>query len=614
LLWAHASLLEKPEPSFFHKCVSFASGIVSDFSAQNLSNVSWALAVILRQYNVPDYPALTVQLAKQLVADIAKESYVRLTDPEKAASFSRQHLANIVYSWAVIDLNVGTQTLQVVADALSLRADECNPQEISNSIFAFTTLKFYHRDLFNAMAAETRNRIDEFNALNLIQMVHSLSQSDHYDEALLILTADHVVAAAEDLTMAHLQNVISSFARFRFSTPNFMPRMRSEVLRRVREKDAEMTSFRMIKFCWDFAVSEALNKKLWDAMVDLVEKENDHAGGYSKLNETSRSMIFQCYLLAEATNKTKPKNEGGGDEGGWWKLPPALHSCCEQIWKTNVKEITISTFHSEVSHILSSMGVDHAIEHLTEDGLFSSDIALPQEHIAVEVDGPHHFTVNTFRPLANMFMRRALLEARGWRVASVAFYQWAGLDTEGKKELMAHIIKKVRSQRPGEAHPTTAAAEDVRSRPVDRGVVTGRSGATTASGGRGTSSDNHAHHPITSHQLVPGSKDGQGGGGDVGGGDPRRRRPAAATGANQAENERNEYLNDEASRAASEFLKRLDADVIMGVGEEGGEEMTVDEHGGGDDNGKNRKKYITRGGGGGRATLTGGKEDAPRTI
>lgn len=578
--------------------------------------MSWSLAVILRQYNVPDYPALTVQLAKQLVADIAKESYIRLTDLEKAATFSRQHLANIVYSWAVVDLNVGTQTLQVVADALSLRADECNPQEISNSIFAFTTLKFYHRDLFNAMATESRNRIDEFNALNLIQLVHSLAQSDHYDEALLILTADHVVAAAEDLTMAHLQNVISSFARFRFSTPNFMPRMRSEVLRRVRDKDAEMTSFRMIKFCWDFAVSEALNKKLWDAMVDLVEKEKDYSGGYSKVNEISRSMIFQCYLLAEATNKNK--NEGGGDaSGGWWKLPPALHSCCEQVWKTNVKEITISTFHSEVSHILSSMGVDHAIEHLTEDGLFSSDIALPKEHIAVEVDGPHHFTVNTFRPLANMFMRRALLEARGWRVASVAFYQWAGLDTEGKKELMAHIIKKVRSQRPGEAHPTTAAAEDVRSRPVDRGVVMGRSGATTASGGGGISSNNYAHHPITSHQLIPGSKDGPDQGGD-----PRRRRPAtaeaAATAANQAEKERDDFLNEEASRAASEFLKRLDADIIMREEDEkqggGGEEMTVDEHGG-DVEGKKKKKYVTRkGGGGGRATLTGGKGDAPRTI
>lgn len=33
------------------------------------------------------------------------------------------------------------------------------------------------------------------------------------------------------------------------------------------------------------------------------------------------------------------------------------------------------------------------------------DIALPGERIAVEVDGPHHFTANTFKPMGEMYCR-----------------------------------------------------------------------------------------------------------------------------------------------------------------------------------------------------------------
>ena len=33
------------------------------------------------------------------------------------------------------------------------------------------------------------------------------------------------------------------------------------------------------------------------------------------------------------------------------------------------------------------------------------DIALPEERIALEVDGPHHFTANTFKPMGDMYCR-----------------------------------------------------------------------------------------------------------------------------------------------------------------------------------------------------------------
>lgn len=80
------------------------------------------------------------------------------------------------------------------------------------------------------------------------------------------------------------------------------------------------------------------------------------------------------------------------------------------------------------------------------------DVAIPQEHIALEVDGPHHFTRNSLRPLGDMFTRTALLEARGWKVISVPFFRWSGVDSEGQRALLQNLLEKARS---GEhVHPT----------------------------------------------------------------------------------------------------------------------------------------------------------------
>lgn len=42
---------------------------------------------------------------------------------------------------------------------------------------------------------------------------------------------------------------------------------------------------------------------------------------------------------------------------------------------------SVSEFHSEVSRTLSALGIDHAVEHLTDDQLFSSE--------SVDVSFPH---------------------------------------------------------------------------------------------------------------------------------------------------------------------------------------------------------------------------------
>lgn len=75
-----------------------------------------------------------------------------------------------------------------------------------------------------------------------------------------------------------------------------------------------------------------------------------------------------------------------------------------QAWKEQALNIQISKLHQDVSEVLTSLGIEHHNEYLTEDEYYSIDIAIlegtiGQSNLALEVDGPFHFASNTQAPL-----------------------------------------------------------------------------------------------------------------------------------------------------------------------------------------------------------------------
>jgi len=83
---------------------------------------------------------------------------------------------------------------------------------------------------------------------------------------------------------------------------------------------------------------------------------------------------------------------------------------------------------------------------------FAVDLCIPEERIAIEVDGPHHFTRNSLRPMADMFTRTCLLEARDYKVVSVPFFAWEGVEENGRRSFLLNLLNKARA---GDAqHPT----------------------------------------------------------------------------------------------------------------------------------------------------------------
>ncbi len=68
------------------------------------------------------------------------EVTARLGVPEEAIKFSRQHLANSLWAMATLELLPSGCLLAAVAEAMKERASDCNPQEISNTVWAFAKL------------------------------------------------------------------------------------------------------------------------------------------------------------------------------------------------------------------------------------------------------------------------------------------------------------------------------------------------------------------------------------------------------------------------------------------------------------------------------------------
>ena len=104
------------------------------------------------------------------------------------------------------------------------------------------------------------------------------------------------------------------------------------------------------------------------------------------------------------------------------------------------------------------MGQQPELEALTDDGLFSIDIALPEEseqdgrlNTAVEVDGPQHYTSSGGKTGSTQ-LREFLLEQRGWRVVSLPYFAIDAASTDTK--LAAYLEGALHHHKPRKSFPT----------------------------------------------------------------------------------------------------------------------------------------------------------------
>ena len=137
-----------------------------------------------------------------------------------------------------------------------------------------------------------------------------------------------------------------------------------------------------------------------------------HERGLVQLSAAHLSQLLQAHLASQFLGL------------GLITLPPSMLEVAVKTYREKARKVTVSNSQQEVGESLRRLGIPHELECITADGLFSIDLAIMDRRIALEFDGPSHFTRNTLEPLGHTRLRDRLLSAMGWHVMSIPFFEW----------------------------------------------------------------------------------------------------------------------------------------------------------------------------------------------
>ena len=134
--------------------------------------------------------------------------------------------------------------------------------------------------------------------------------------------------------------------------------------------------------------------------------------GLLQLSAAHLSQLLQAHLASQFLGL------------GLITLPQSMLDVAVKARREDARKVTVSNGQLEVGESLRRLCVSHELEYITADGLFSIDLAIVDRRIALEFDGPSHFTRNTLEPLGHTRLRDRLLSAMGWHVVSIPFFDW----------------------------------------------------------------------------------------------------------------------------------------------------------------------------------------------
>ncbi|KAI7837274.1 hypothetical protein COHA_008888 [Chlorella ohadii] len=368
--------------------------------------------------------------------------------------FQSQSLANLLWGYCKLDV-YPEELFKAAAAELVERfrtpdlARQFRAQELSNSLYAFAQGNIIHEDLLNAFERELsaswveldsagretrRNRLDDFTSQALANSLWSFANLRWYPVRLLEVITRAVGRKLHSMSPQEISNSIWAYAKFAYHPGPVMVQYQAEIGKRVDKFDGQSLTTTL----WALA---ALSSTHCDAFKQLVERfvELEPDGNFQ---DVQYNQVLQAVLLAQFEMQRRP-----GEFREEINLPDRIVDRALAAWRQQQQAVKLSAFHLEVSAALAQLGVPFEVEYKTEHSLLSVDIAIidGDRKIAIEVDGPFHFAVNTNSPLGQTMIRRRLLRACGWIVISVPCHTWYRLPIERRPEYVSRLLMRADS-------------------------------------------------------------------------------------------------------------------------------------------------------------------------
>ena len=406
------------------------------FSSQSISNILWAAG------NHPD----GVQLSGELLGVLADLSV------RKFETFTPQGLSNSAWGFASVGFNPGGDFIDLLKRAWCREGQTYIVTEVANLLWSFYILKEHPGD--QTLESVSRRLADipeeDMHLQTIANILYTLAQMEYLPPRRTMERLEDICTGAmrrgaegdEDVRMAQggatLSNLLWAMSSLRYRPgEEFLAAFNEQCVRRCDEFTDQGVSNIMFAYANldsnpgpavlnafvdaakrampDFTAQGVANSAWAWAVLDywpdsdLIDMYEAKIAGLDE-KQISKLDYVQLFQASYAFEQFSP-------HGALMSGELLAHS--REVWEQiSSARVTISALHQDVSGALTRMGIPHEIEYLTQDNLFSMDIALRGRKVAIEVDGPSHFCANMrSERLGSDRLRERFLAHKGWNVS-----------------------------------------------------------------------------------------------------------------------------------------------------------------------------------------------------
>ena len=421
MVWAFAHLDHPMPPNLLKAMASRVPCDYEEWTAQNLANLAWGMTVLKDEEVNRDNDVIFFSVSKEIES--------RLVAPSKLVEFTTQNLSNYFWSLGSRRVKKSRSSLDALMGIYSTMLHQFKPQELANITWACARLQYYNVEVLDRIGDLVSSKMDSFEGQNLSNILWAFGKLRHLHKRLMYTASLAVPSKLLSFSYQHLSNILWSYATLNFEASSMFSCFKLEILEQMK-KDPILDE-QLANIIWALAIANEMDPRTWDIMIKEID------ASISKSTSTKDETLAQTFQAQMLMKARQPESHS-------WMMPQHLAMAAKSAWEKATKNVSISDFHKSVSSVLQSLGQDHEIEHLTSDACFSIDIAIPSEHIALEVDGPQHFT-RSKEPLGDTLARNDLLKARGWKVITIPYFAWSQ-DKSMQRTLVSQMLSNVRDE------------------------------------------------------------------------------------------------------------------------------------------------------------------------